>query len=263
MKENKKSFIQKVRYSVSSPNQFQNMATEGVGRAVLYLLLLTFTIGLFFAIIQSYKFTNLIDGFIDEIESELPDFTLNNGELNVEGDQQVIIEDEGTIIIIDDAENIDIDLMRAEIQTYDSALFILKDRIINKSNFVIDEFKYKDFGNFSLDKQSILDFLPLIKWLSLLIGFIIITWFFVSKLILGLLYALIGLIIAAILNKKLSYGILYAIGIYAITAPTILDVFASLFGGYLPWYAFFIITMVYMGIAINKWGTIDQDTVTK
>ncbi|WP_335872418.1 DUF1189 domain-containing protein [Bacillus sp. 2205SS5-2] len=262
MKKTKTPFFRKLQYAITKPKAYQQMATEGFGRAILYLLLFTLTFGLLSALIQSYSFTKTIDGFINQIETDLPDFSLENGLLEVEGNEPIVFEEDNTLIYIDDSEAADVSMIESELENYDSAIIILRDRFINKQNRIrTEELYFSEISEFSLDKDTVLNFLPLIKWLSVLIGLAIIIWFFVSKLIMGFLVGLLGLILAAIFKRKIAYGYLYAIGLYAITTPTLLDLIADTVGGNLPWYVFYLLTAVYLGLAIKEWNNTEGEVI--
>jgi hypothetical protein len=241
------------------------MASEGVGRAILYLLLLALTLGVVSGTFHSVKAAISYTGFIDGVKEELPDFTLENGELSVEGDEPIIFEEvEGETVIIDDTGTYTKDNIDSLLGDYDNLVLITNEYIFTVDPSETREFRFSEFGDFYIDKTMLLTFLPYLTWLTVLMGVAIVIWFFVSKLAMGLFYGLIALITSKIQKRSYSYGKAYSMGLYAITLPTALDIVFSMLGINLPWIVYFLITLIYFVLANRMTPTTDEvspDTV--
>jgi maltodextrin utilization protein YvdJ len=247
-------FFQKFKYAIIKPSAYPEMVQEGVKRAILYLLLLALTLGVISATYHTVSSAISYNAFISNLEKDIPDFALENGELTVEGDEPIIYEENtvGETFIIDDTgtytrENIDI--LLAE---YTTVVLITDKYILTVDGAETTEYRFSEFGDFYVDKDMLLTFLPYLTWLLVLVGIGIVFWFFVSKLIMGFLYALFGMIVASILKKKYSYGKLYSLGLYAITVPTIVAIIISMIGFSLPWVLYLAIVIVYYVLALRS-----------
>jgi hypothetical protein len=250
VKKTSYSFFRKLHYSITRPSEYLNMAGEGAGRAILYLLLLALTLGVVNGTFQSVKAAIAYTGFLDGIKEELPDFTLENGELTVEGDEPIIFEEAaGETIIIDDTGTYTKDNIDSLLGESSNVVLITKEYVLMVDPTETNEIRFAEFGELYVDKNMVLTFLPYLTWLTVLMGVFIVIWFFVSKLVMGLFYGLIGLIASKIQKRSYSYGKAYSMGLYAITLPSVLDIVFNMFGINLPWLVYFLITLIYFFLA--------------
>ncbi len=245
MEKNKQSFFRKSKNSIIRPSELTNMAKEGVGSAIKYLLLLTLTLGVLSGTIFSFKAYLNFSTMIEKVKTDVPDFSLENGILAVEGDEPIILGNlEKEIIIIDDTGVYN----RENIDSYPDEgkdiILITNEYIINEDGIKKTEVNFADFGNFRMDKEMLLNFKPYLIGVIVIIGMGIPIWFFVSKLAMGLLYALLGMIVARVKKKSTSYGELYSLGLYAITFPSMLAILLIALNAHLPW-------IIYAGIVVS------------
>ncbi|MFZ3589067.1 DUF1189 domain-containing protein [Bacillus sp. DJP31] len=249
----KQSFFRKVKNSVIRPKELPNMAKEGIGRAILYLLLLALTLGVLNGTVQSVKAYLAYSVMIENVKEELPGFVFENGELSVEGDEPIILgESEEDPVIIDDTGTYTRDNYEELLEEYRNVTLITNESILTHDGIQTTEFSLSDFGSFYVDKEMLLTFLPFLSWSIVLYGIGIVIWFFVSKLVMGFLYALLGLIAASILKKSYSYGTLYSMGLYAITLPTMVAILLMLINVNLPWLLYAGIVVVYYVFAFRQ-----------
>jgi hypothetical protein len=254
MMKKKLPFFRKFKYAIIKPSAYSEMVQEGVKRAILYLLLLALTLGVISATYHTVSSAISYNAFISNLEEKVPDFALEDGELSVEGDEPIIFEENtvGETFIVDDTgtytrENID-----SLLEEYSTVVLITDKYILTVDGGEITEYRFSEFGDFYVDKEMLLTFLPYLTWLLVLMGIGLVFWFFVSKLLMGFFYALIGMIVSKILKKQYSYSQLYSMGLYAITLPSIIAIIFSIIGFSLPWVLYFAIVIVYYVLALRS-----------
>ncbi|WP_246944460.1 DUF1189 domain-containing protein [Bacillus pinisoli] len=257
----KQPFFRKFKNTIIKPSEYPIMVQEGVKRAILYLLLLTLTVGLISAVFHSVSMAVSYNTFLDTLEENVPNFTFENGVLDVEGDEPLIFDDEvgGGTVIIDDTGTYTRDDIDSLLEEYTSVLLVTDRYFVTVEGAEKTEFSYAEFGDLSFDRAMILEFLPYLSWVLVLVGVAIFFWFFISKLVMGLLYALFGMIAAKILKKRYTYGQLYSMGLYGITAPSIIALVASVIGFSLPWLLYVAILMVYYVLAIRSINDVEVE----
>ncbi len=248
MNEPRLNFFTKIYYSVSGFENYKFFILQKTGKAVVYLLLFSLIVGLI-GITQPVIGSNqMINEMINGIESSIPDFTFENGKLDVNAKMPLIIGEGGTTIIIDTTGATDETLLNS----YDNALLILQDRMIQKSyaNQRVTDFSM--LQGVRLDRSDVKRMLPLIK-LFMLILFIILPPFIIAgRFISALVVSIIGLIINSSKKANLPYRDVFAISAYSLTLPLIICTILDFTG--VP---FLLSTLVYYLIAaIYTWGAI-------
>lgn len=249
MNEPRLNFFTKIYYSIASFDSYRFFIRQRTGKAVLYLLLLSFLVtlaGILQPIIESNK---IITQVVGEIEDIIPDFNFENGRLNVDAQMPLIIDDGGMTIIIDTSGNTDESILN----NYDMALLIMRDQMIQKNfaNQQVTDFSV--FQSISFDRSDIKNLIPLAKWLFLIILAIAVPFFIAGRFISVLFISIIALIINSARNANLPYRSIYTISTYALTLPlilcTILD-FANV-PFLLSTLVYYLIAGIYAGCAIS------------
>ena len=249
------SFFNKLFYSIAKFDKYPSMLKEGAGKAFIYLLLFTLLFGSVSSIRVGYQVVDGISSFSDEIKRDVPDFSFSNGELQVEGEMPIVIDETSdNLVMIDVTNNTSIGVL----EPYETGFIFLKDRLIVKTNrYDTRELVYADFDLY-LTKEGTVEFLSNLKWVGFVVGFIAIVVFLIGKLISSLIMTLLGLIIMSVQKVKLSFGQLYSLGIYTLTLPIIVDLFLSFFHIDLPFYVYYGIALVYVWFAIKSFKGTDD-----
>ncbi len=120
---------------------YENVLRETVGRAVLYLILISLLLGAIGAIEVNYG----ISEFIKIYNEGWPNFELKDGELSVDGNMPIVLlEDEDNYFVIDTTNNTSPDVL----DSYSEGALILKDKMINKKSEVQTEvIDFKSLGS--------------------------------------------------------------------------------------------------------------------
>lgn len=229
--------------------RYPDMIAQGVGRAFLYLFLFTLLFGTLNSVIIGYQLNRSIGNFTTDLSNNMPDFTFQNGELDVKGKMPIILrgsKDEVTIIDTTGKTTED------ALNQYESAMLILKDRMIVKRNSAETRIiSFNEFQDVAFTKQDVVNFLPHLKWLAPIIAVVAWIAFFIGKMVSALFLAIINSIISSIRKIRLSFGRLYSLSIYSLSLPMILDIIFKLFHLKLSGFIYFVIALVYAWLAMG------------
>jgi len=253
----KLGFFQKVYYSIAGFNYYKYFIKQSKWKAIVYLLLLALILGIISMIPFVYYFNNITNEMATGFSKSVPDFTFENGKLDVRGQMPIIISNSGTTIIIDTSVNTDESIL----DNYDNALLITSDRMIQKS---YANKQVTDFGliqGFKIDKKGIETMMPQLSLLLKIVAAVIIIFgsiFFICfKFISALIISVIGLIINSVTKANLKYVDIFKLSVYSMTLPLLLGTLLNLFTFNVPflptilWMVFYLIASVYLWGAIN------------
>ncbi|MFZ5966907.1 MAG: DUF1189 domain-containing protein [Bacillota bacterium] len=243
MEGQKIKFTEKLIKSISSFGFYQRILKESLGKAFIYLVLISLLFGFAGSIKAVYDINFGVNAMIDGFRDEIPDFTFQNGELEVYAEMPMILEEgEGAIVVIDTTGQTDESIL----DDYDSGVFLSKHKLVSKENSIqTKEFDFSQIKEFDFNKQDVERWIPFLKWMSVIAVIFILLGTIIGKLISTLFISLLGLIVNGIAKARLEYGNIYKIGIYAITLPTIIKTVMGLVSIQIPF--FFVI---YYGIVV-------------
>ena len=240
--EQKMGFAAKVANSITKPDAYGCFLKETVGKAIIYLVLLTLIFESINLVRPVIEYNNGINQIIRTFNMNAPNFTIKNGQISVDGDMPIISKDNGYIFIVDTTGKTD----ETALDNYYSGILVLKDRIIQKeSSFQKRVYSLKDLGSLVITKSDVQGYIPLLKIVNIFIVLFGYIGFFAGKLISALVLAVLALIVNAILKTNREFKDLYKLSIYALTLPVIIKVFLSVVNYNIPY--FFVI---YYGIAL-------------
>lgn len=253
IQEKNLNFFTRIINSVEGIKHYKYILKETVGKAIIYLLLLSLILGVVASIRTSIIANTEISKLIHVYTNDLPNFELKNGELNVEGNMPMVLsEDRDYYVVIDTTNNTNPKVL----DSYDKGLLILKDRMIEKRNTAqFQTIDFKALQGVTINKSVINNYLPITKLIIPFIYIVNILGYFLGGLLSALFLALVALIINAIFRTDLKYGEIYIIAIYALTTPMIIDVFFKIFNiQYFSYYSwlYHIIAFAYICFSLNK-----------
>ena len=250
MNEPGMGFFSKLYYSVSGFENYKYFIKQRTGRAVVYLLLLSLIFGLIGIIYPVIESNKLVNSMIEGFDSTVPDFTLENGKLSVQGEMPLIIGEGASTIIINTSGTTDESIL----DNYDNALLILQEKMIQKNFANKQVTNFSMLQGFKLNRSDVKNMLPLVKWFTLLLFIILPPFIIAGRFISALFVSIIGLIINSVKNTNLPYRDIFAISAYSLTLPLILGTILTFAGVH-----FMLSTLIYYLISgIYIWGAISS-----
>ncbi len=224
---------------------------QKLGKPILYVFLLMLLSSVPIGIITAVSFTNAYEDLKTHM-GDLPEFTLEDGTLKSDQTEPLIKKEDGNTFIFDATDEIKPD----DVNSYESAIAFLKDRIIVMDSGSRQEFNYSNFSSMTFTKQDVNELTQNLD--SLLPIFIPLLIFVVYLFQTGLKFigitvlATIGLLLKSLAGRKASYKQLWVLSVYAVTIPTLFFTIMALvkttvpFGFLLYW--FVAIMLLYLTI---------------
>ncbi len=241
-KTKKDGFFKKVWYSVTKIEKYPDMAAEGVGRALTYLLKLIVCLSIIMVLSTLYQTYNLMQDAISYIQNDFPNFSYENGILTVESQEPITIEETvfGEILVNTNTQN------QEEIDSYINSLkekgqgfIVLKDSVIIKNQLTEEPttYKYKDILSTvninAFTKQDMTNYINSkdMKNVYMAIFGTTFIYAFIYTFIINLLnlitdvvmLSLIGLITAWVARIIIRYAAIFNLSVYSLTLSVILN----------------------------------------
>lgn len=243
-------FFKRIYYSIAGFDNYRHLIFQKVGKSIVYLLLLSFLLSLIGLIQPMIMFNKVINEVLVEFDKSIPDFTLQNGKLEVKGEMPIITGDGASTIIIDTSGNTDESIL----EKYDSAILITSDKMIQKSfaNSRITDFAM--LNGLKLDKNNIKNMLPIIKGISIFIFILLPPFIIAGRFISAFFVSIPGMIFNSVKNLNLRYSDIFSISAHSLTIPLILGLILDLVGVsfLLSTAVFYTISIVYIFGALNS-----------
>ena len=245
---NNNNFFKKFWYSITKFEQYPVMAMEGFKKALKYLVILTAFVTIFVTFGSIIQMKILVEDFAKYIEENIPEFSYVDGNLSMEMEDSLIIEDIQEV-------GIDKIVINTLIETEEQKQQLEKENLVNGANIFLykDEiilqaqtengqtmrqpYTYSDFiasyadentGNF--DKTEFTQYLTSDKMYTFYLSYgtsIFIYLLFVNVMIAlldALEIAILGLITATIGRIRMKFSAIYNMAIYSLTLPMILNI---------------------------------------
>lgn len=247
-KVEKNNFFKKAWYSITEFEQYPTMAVEGLKRAIKYLAILMAIVSIFIMINSLLQLKGLIADVANYIQNNIPEFSYSEGELNLQTEDTVIIEelqDAGIdkVVINTIAEN---DEQKSQIENDNIingiTVFFFKDELVLKAKTEENELirQYYTYSDFlagytgenieSFDKVGLVQYLTSEKMTTFYIryGVAIFIYLLIINIMVGLLdaleIALLGWITASIARIRMKFVAIYNMAIYSLTLPIVLKI---------------------------------------
>lgn len=246
------NFFLQMRESVIDFKFYRSIKNNRFSRSFVYLLLL-FLIVYFISGTRTFIATRIaIDELITNVNANIPEFKLENGEFSFEGKMPYFISSStNEAFVIDTTGQVDASVLK----DVGSGILITKDKVYLKNNQVESrEFSLTELKGITLTKSDVLEFLPKLSWIVFIFiafGFIfVLGW----KLLNAVILALLGLIVNAILRGSLKFNNLMNISIYALTLPMLIQLAVNLYGYPIPrfWLIYWGISIIYVVLAVKS-----------
>ncbi len=236
------------------PPLYHRLTKVKVGSMIGFVTLLVFVATLlsFASVMLSFSSIDM-----EEIAARLPEFTLENGHLNLDED---FLFDEGSVFIymtedIDSFSYDDADEIADE--GYRDVMLVGRDRISILQNGEYQQLDYSDLGSsFALSREWIATKLaPFIKMVIFLLYIVYFLWRILWYFLCAAVYMLFAMIIASAMHKQVPGEALFKTAVYAkvlmFVIAALLDLLPVVYLA-VPFLFRVAVTIVFMGVAIMK-----------
>lgn len=236
-KEIRLSFFKRLKMSILDFDKYHILASEGVGRAMLYLVKLVLLFSLILAGTYMFKISGIVNNAVGYVKNNTPNFYFQDGSFHVDSENDVIMENHDYInikVVLSNAENFN----EEEINNFDGYfLAALKDKILVKqqNGTSIINISYSQLAKTysydinSINKEFLLNSFAGEGFYMVMANVFAITFIatFISYFMTGILYtisiSLLGYIVTKFVGMPLKYSAIYNMSISALTLPTMLN----------------------------------------
>ncbi len=225
----------KVWLSITKFERYPEMATEGVGRALRYLMWLIFMFAFILSFCFMMKFVGLIRQGVNFLDKNFNEITYSEGVLKLDSVNKSTTTDWGNIIVnTEDLTEEQIKELENKKSLKDVEIIWLKECVIVKYNEATSRLYYKEIlENFEIknfDKVKIINFAnenlngPRIYIVFLIVGTIyFFIGYFIKTLLDVLILSLFGMITTLAAGIRIRYRAVFNMSVYAITLSTVLQ----------------------------------------
>ena len=267
-KEIRLSFFKRVKMSVVDFDKYHIIASEGLWRAIMYLVKLVLIFALVLSLATIIRFSQLLDKATEYLSNNVPNFYFENNQFVLDSSEDVKIENHeytDFLIILTNSETYNED----EIRDFDGiVLTFTKNNLLFKqqnSTSIIAQ-SYEELNNTIDISQINKDYLVNMASgenaytiLANIFAVIFISTFltyFLTAILDTIALSLLGFIVSRLIRVPFKYGALYSLSISAITLPVILNgvyMVVNMFTGFvIPYFQimYTLISYVYLIAAL-------------
>ncbi len=241
MEENNQrtNFFKQAFKSVKDLDKYEDFAGEQPKVAFKYLLKLVLIFTVIVTAFYSYKIVDSLNNVYSNLKIALPEFSYSNGQITVNGEQPIILEQfEESIgkVIIDTNITEDATVKyEEEIKQSTVAVLILKDKVIMTSNGTTGQvmYKYTDlvnaYGLTEITKQDVINYIDEMNVVSiyssvyLMIFVYLFIVYFISIFVDVLILSLLAFLVSRMTRIRLKFAPSFNIAVHAITLPVLLN----------------------------------------
>ena len=242
------SFFKKVWYSITKFEKYPDMAIEGFSSAIKYLFILTAIITVFSTISSLIGMHKLVEDLAKYIEDNIPEFTYQDGKINMELSEDMVIDDiqyngiDKVVLSPNTEEDGAKEQIKKDNEIVGRTVIFFKDQIIlrnkNENNVINEqEYTYQDFikGYTQEDikqfnKTDLIDYMTGTGMNNYYYRYTVSSFIYllflalVSSLLNAVQIAILGLVTALVARIKITFVAIFNMAIYALTLPTILNI---------------------------------------
>ena len=267
-KEIQISFFKRIKMSIFDFDKYHIMASEGIGRAMMYLVKLILLFSLIITAASMLKISQLFEQVVTFFSDNVPNFHFEDNQFILESDNDYSIENHEYVdfkIILTNSEEYN----EEEIKDFDGIVAVLtKNHLLFKqqNSTSITTQTYEEISNqidlSQVNKEFVTNAVKGDKaygiFMNILSILFITTFFsyFFTAIIDSLALALLGYIVSRIIRIPLKLTALYSLSISAITLPVIINAIylvVNLFTGFvIPYFQimYTLISYVYLIAAL-------------
>lgn len=242
------NFFKKIWYSITQFEKYPIMATEGIKRAVKYLIMLTALVSIFILIGSLLELKNVVNELAQYVHENIPEFLYADGNLSMENEETIILDDikydvVDKIVIQTSAET-DEQKNQTQInnEVIGSTIYFFKDEIIlevktEDEETVKQTFTYNDLVTSytgehldSFNKTDFIKYLTSEKMYKFYASYAVTL--FISLVLVNVLVAfldsleiaVLGWITTTIARIRMRFVSIYNMAVYSLTLPMVLNI---------------------------------------
>ncbi len=240
--------------STYSPKDIASFRFQGIGKTILFIFFLTLVSILPSIFFLGTAITDGIDTAKSVIKDQLPAFAIENGRLSAETNAPVTINKKNFTIVLDPTGSVS----EKELEGTDNTFAILKNEFVFLAGGQTNTYDYAMFNDMNITSKDLLNFLNTLSDLKMIIipGISLFLYLFSSaaSFVEVTIFALFGLSLKNLAERRLNYRQLWIMTAYAETLPTLFFTIMAAVKTTVPWgflLNWFVVVVV-LFLAINE-----------
>ena len=234
-----------------SKDLYTDIALNWKGVNFLYLLLLLAVCGVGSMVKIHRGLNNFIINDAPALIDQVPEITIYDGQVSIKEEQPYYITapDSGEVLIIIDTTG-----KIESLEETEAFCLLTKNKVMTKKNEIQnDSYDLSAIKSFSINSEQITGWLRFGgKFAAAVIYPFALIGSYVYRIVQALMYAAVGMLMAAICKTKLSYATLIRLAVAAVTPAIIVHTILALTGNAIPSYWYLIAAMGYLFFAVKS-----------
>lgn len=217
------SFFSKLKNNIYNIKTFSEYVRDGLGRAILYALILSLIIGGIQGVYMGFKIKNNINEGIVEFNEPKYDFSIKNGVLEMK-DSPIKFDEGNMVVYIDSNKDLSqSEKIEDEYVHGDMYILLLKNGIKVGSGGLNKDILYNDAFTGEYTNKTIIEQLKVASAIIIPLTIVFTIFQYFMTLILNcLIVAAFSIIIGMIMGLRMKASAMYSLAVYAGTLPSIL-----------------------------------------
>lgn len=248
------------RYSIFHPlvlsffskSLYRDVGKNWRGTGLLYLAVLLALVWIPTMIKGHLQMSKWVDGDSKEITKQIPAVTISNGQVSTDVTTPHFIKDPKTG---DTIAIIDITGEYETLENTDAKFLLTKSKVIvSKSGNRSETYDLSGVQSFYVDRSHVEGWLTSARqWLFPVLYPLALIFSFIFRAVQVLIYALIGMLFAKILNANLDYKTLMRLAAISITPVILLNLLLEFVPIKIPWWSLIVIViaLAYLFLAVK------------
>lgn len=255
--------LQGLYMSFGSRSFYRDVAANWRGAAFVLLLLLALLIALRLALYINHGFSEFNKHYAPGYIRQMPTITVTNGKASTPEDIPYLITEPASgrpVAIIDTTRD------KATLESGPAVIFISQTQIAYRKNsneiriYELDQLE--DMVITQAMAQQVMDFMA--DWLGWILAPFIFIGVYVFRLVLALIYGLLGMLMATFMQVKLSYDALVSLAIVTGAPVIVVEFLAGLLatGFSIHWLLGVLINLALLAFAIHANKSVTDNYIT-
>ncbi|GLB58215.1 DUF1189 domain-containing protein [Cytobacillus sp. NCCP-133] len=244
--------------SLYSPKDIALFRLQGIGKTILYVFFLTLLSIIPTVFYSGSAIVNSLNAIDETIDTEMPDFKIEDGQLETDQKAPVTVNKHGFAVIIDSTGTVE----PAALSNSDNTIALLKNDVYIIAAGQKQSYPYSMLTSGTLTKEDLVGYMAsaesLVPAIIPLIATVIFIFSAGMRFIEISILALVGLLFKNALRKKLEYRHLWRMSAYSITLPAVFfAIMAALQsavpnGAFINWFVSLIILLLAIKEVLQK-----------
>jgi hypothetical protein len=240
--------------SLYSPKDIAAFRFQGIGKTILYIFLLVLVSILPAAYNLAIFANEAIEDSIEAVETDLPSFSIENGQLISKSQEPIVVQKDSLTILFDSTGTLATSTLQEEM----NAAALLKDEFAIVAAGQVQTYPYSLYNGLNADNDDLSRFLSSLESLKGIILTIFIAIMYLLSAAMTFikvsLFAIICLLFANVLNRKIPYRQTWRISAYGVTLSTIFFTIMEMLNTFIPasFFLDWMVTSVVLYLAVKE-----------